>query len=66
MDIRWQEGRLREAVLHARKGGRVVIRCSENLKVSKEGEDVQVCRDKKGRYIWETCAGGIYRLDSCG
>lgn len=66
VDIRWQEGRLREAVLHARKGGRVVIRCSENLKVSKEGEDVQVCRDKKGRYIWETCAGGIYRLDSCG
>lgn len=63
-DICWQDGRLKEAVLYAKKGGRAVVRCGEKLAVSAAGEAVLVSVDEKGRYVWETQAGKAYRLEA--
>lgn len=63
-DICWQDGRLKEAVLYAKKGGRAVIRCGERLAVSAAGKAVLVSVDEKGRYVWETQAGKAYRLEA--
>lgn len=63
-DICWQDGRLKEAVLYAKKGGRAVVRCGEKLAVSAAGKEVPVSVDEKGRYVWETQAGKAYRLEA--
>ncbi len=63
-DICWQDGRLKEAVLYAKKDGRAVIRCGERLAVSAAGKAVLVSVDEKGRYVWETQAGKAYRLEA--
>ncbi len=62
VDICWQDGKLKEAILYAKKGGRAVLRCREKLTVSAAGKEVPVSVDEKGRYVWETQAGDIYRI----
>lgn len=63
-DICWQDGKLKEAILYAKKGGRAVLRCREKLTVSAAGKEVPVSVDEKGRYVWETQAGDVYRIGS--
>lgn len=63
-DICWQDGKLKEAILYAKKGGRAVVRCGEKLAVSAAGKAVPVSVDEKGRYAWETRAGEIYRMEA--
>ena len=63
-DICWQDGELKEAILYAKKGGRAVLRCREKLTVSAAGKEVPVSVDEKGRYVWETQAGDVYRIGS--
>ncbi len=134
-DIFWEEGKLKEAVLYSKKGGRAVIRCNEKILVridekteggfgknaafcrgqeavskdgksgtfcgegaaaSKEGKsgafcgegaavskdgknaafcgeasaaskdrkDVPAVLDEKRRYVWETRAGEVYRIEA--
>ena len=63
-DICWQDGRLKEAVLYAKKGGRAVVRCGEKLVVSAAGKEVPVSVDEKGRYVWETQVGEAYRMEA--
>lgn len=63
-DICWQDGRLKEAVLYAKKGGRAVVRCGEKLAVSAAGKEVPVSVDEKGRYVWETQVGEAYRMEA--
>ena len=63
-DICWQDGELKEAILYAKKGGRAVLRCKEKLTVSAAGKEVPVSVDEKGRYVWETQAGDVYRIGS--
>lgn len=63
-DICWQDGRLKEAVLYAKKGGRAVVRCGEKLAVSTAGKEVPVSVDEKGRYVWETQVGEAYRMEA--
>lgn len=64
VDICWQDGKLKEAILYAKKGGRAVLRCKEKLTVSAAGKEVPVSVDEKGRYVWETQAGDVYRIGS--
>jgi len=64
VDICWQDGKLKEAILYAKKGGRAVLRCREKLTVSAAGKEVPVSVDEKGRYVWETQAGDVYRIVS--
>ena len=64
VDICWQDGRLKEAVLYAKKGGRAVVRCGEKLAVSTAGKEVPVSVDEKGRYVWETQVGEAYRMEA--
>lgn len=63
-DIRWQDGKLKEAVLYAKKGGKAVIRCREELEIRKDGNMLRAGRDEKGRYVLETRAGDVYRFYS--
>lgn len=64
VDICWQDGRLKEALLYAKKGGKAVIRCGEKLAVSAAGKAVLVSVDEKGRYVWETQVGEAYRMEA--
>ena len=64
VDICWQDGRLKEALLYAKKGGRAVVRCGEKLAVSAAGKEVTVSADEKGRYVWETQVGEAYRMEA--
>lgn len=61
-DIAWEEGRLKEAVLYAKKGGKAVIRCREKVRILKDGKEAAFCVDEKGRCVWETQAGEVYRI----
>lgn len=62
LDICWEEGRLKESVLYAKKGGTAVINCPEKLGISKNGQPVCAGRDERRRYVWETQPGDIYQL----
>lgn len=45
-DLCWQDGKLREARLYSKKGGRAVIRCGEKLAVWTEEKTAGVCGEK--------------------
>lgn len=62
LDLSWEKGRLKEAVLYSRAGQRAVIRSREELMVTEDGRELHVCRDRRGRYVFETEEGRMYLL----
>jgi alpha-L-fucosidase 2 len=62
VDLAWQEGRLREAAIRSRRGGRCRIRTREPVNVSCNGRWVDVERSQKGVVKVDTMPGMEYRL----
>lgn len=56
VDIRWQEGRLREARIESHRGGMCRVRCAQPLRRVGAGGPPQE------RFAFETVAGGVYKL----
>ena len=59
VDIEWAGGKLKEAVIKARRGGE--CRVLGDVEVRREGEPVQVSRED-GAVTWETEAGAAYLI----
>ena len=62
VDIAWEGGRLVSATLRSSRGGRVAIRDSGGLRVTRGGAKVSLARAARGVVTFETVAGGMYEL----
>ncbi|HEX5076304.1 MAG TPA: hypothetical protein VFW03_24030 [Gemmatimonadaceae bacterium] len=62
VDIAWEGGRLVSGTLRSSRGGRVAIRDSGGLRVTRGGAKVSLARAARGVVTFETVAGGMYEL----
>ncbi len=62
VDIAWERGRLVRGVLRSSHGGRVAIRDSGVLRVTRGGTNVPLTRSTRGVVTFETVAGGVYEI----
>ena len=46
------------------KDGKNAAFCGEASAASKDRKDVPAVLDEKGRYVWETRAGEVYRIEA--
>jgi alpha-L-fucosidase 2 len=62
VDIAWERGRLVRGALRSSHGGRVAIRDSGVLRVTRGGTNVPLTRSTRGVVAFETVAGGVYEI----
>jgi alpha-L-fucosidase 2 len=62
MDIEWENGRLVRGVLRSSRGGRVAIRHSVALRVTRGGANVALTRPACGVVTFEAVVGGVYEI----
>ena len=64
VDMTWEKGRFSHGWLLSKHGEKAVLRCREELEISKDGIKVSVIRDEKERYVFDTEKDAIYQIRS--
>ena len=64
VDMTWEKGRFSHGWLLLKHGEKAVLRCREELEISKDGIKVPVIIDEKERYVFDTEKDAIYQIRS--
>lgn len=64
VDMTWEKGRFSHGWLLSKHGEKAVLRCREELEISKDGIKVPVIIDEKERYVFDTEKDAIYQIRS--
>ena len=60
----WEKGGFSHGWLLSKHGEKAVLRCREELEISKDGIKVPVIIDEKERYVFDTEKDAIYQIRS--
>lgn len=66
VDMRWQEGRLVEAIIRSDAGEPLRLRAAQPVRVTLEGKEIETRSTEPGVLEFETRAGGVYRVIPAG
>ena len=60
----WENGRFSHGWIISKHGEEAVLRCSEELEISRDGIRIPAVKDEKGRYVFNTDKGALYQIRS--